>query len=792
MDSNVEFDIKIAWNTLNIISNEYNYMWDKLDKLELVLYQQQNVISQLLSAVIESEENVEEKSSEFEDDNDSGEEYSYEEEIECEEIECEEIEQEEFEREEFEQEKEYEEYEDGDEDHSEKLDININNDDYDNVSLKKHEDFDDIDLVVKEIQNDDIVDDGQFEIEEVDDEEEKDEEAIKSDDQMFEVHVYDEVIIPEEEDDDEQEPDQEPGEEIEQNLIFTSNDYVQFRDDSSPIITENDFENLNQINSYFDLKGQEPNNNNKTTIESVAVIVESRRPSLVTNIFPEKIQQIDRESTNLVTNIFPSNNDNVDEPVRSRKSSLITNIFPDHPVPDESNLSKEEYSDQFGFYSNNNNDNDRCKTLKVIAERDYFSCNKDYELRPSLVKTPSIYAVDSSADKELIEPQQEKHFIEQNIEKIPPKQQQQIIHPPSPNIPKQPQDISTTVARPMSKSDIGGGATIPENNLITSITNSVFQGYHNVMKGSLFKKESTSPQPSPVHKQQQQPNDNIKNSIKNIFGGFKSLQESMTTISGSGGGGGSRDDKVMMVKNHQYSLPETHNIITTATATDVDDSCKTVDVKFEPESKTNSELKAESEDNLIGEPRRMSNSGKMSKLTSRAQTMQEPNTMIDTMMMIVEPNQIDRNKLEKRYSDESMIVTTTMDNDNLDRESMKKLSIPNDQIEEKSELTESKDQLSLPPPQTSLLDVDDHHQSSSKSSSRRVSFEPSIITDDDEAITSPTKTTGAAARKSFSLSLDESESEQLTHDENLGRKNKKSRTKWIVAAVSIVVDLVFH
>ena len=344
----------------------------------------------------------------------------------------------------------------------------------------------------------------------------------------------------------------------------------------------------------------------------------------------------------------------------------------------------------------------------------------------------------------------------------------------------------------MSKSDIGGGATIPENNLITSITNSVFQGYHNVMKGSLFKKESTSPQPSPVHKQQQQPNDNIKNSIKNIFGGFKSLQESMTTISGSGGGGGSRDDKVMMVKNHQYSLPETHNIITTATATDVDDSCKTVDVKFEPESKTNSELKAESEDNLIGEPRRMSNSGKMSKLTSRAQTMQEPNTMIDTMMMIVEPNQIDRNKLEKRYSDESMIVTTTMDNDNLDRESMKKLSIPNDQIEEKSELTESKDQLSLPPPQTSLLDVDDHHQSSSKSSSRRVSFEPSIITDDDEAITSPTKTTGAAARKSFSLSLDESESEQLTHDENLGRKNKKSRTKWIVAAVSIVVDLVFH
>lgn len=49
--------MQLAWNTINLISLEYRYMWDKIDKLELLLYQQQNIISQLLAATIECDEN---------------------------------------------------------------------------------------------------------------------------------------------------------------------------------------------------------------------------------------------------------------------------------------------------------------------------------------------------------------------------------------------------------------------------------------------------------------------------------------------------------------------------------------------------------------------------------------------------------------------------------------------------------------------------------------------------------------------------------------------------------------
>jgi len=50
----MDLDLQVAWNTINLISREYNYMWDRLEKLELLLYQQQNVIAQLLSALITS------------------------------------------------------------------------------------------------------------------------------------------------------------------------------------------------------------------------------------------------------------------------------------------------------------------------------------------------------------------------------------------------------------------------------------------------------------------------------------------------------------------------------------------------------------------------------------------------------------------------------------------------------------------------------------------------------------------------------------------------------------------
>ncbi|KAH9516896.1 Protein unc-13 C [Dermatophagoides farinae] len=690
MDSNVEYDIQVAWNTLNLISNEYNYMWDKLDKLELVLYQQQNVISQLLSAVLESEENVDEKSEKYEEYGED----SYEE-----------IEDEEEEEEDVEDDEEFEEA------HVDESNDNINDD---NVREENEEDFDDLDGIKESIE---ILD------EELHINNEKNE--IKYD--RSEEHVYDKVVVPEEEPDEEQ------------NLIFTSDDYVQFRDDSSPIITQNDFENLNQINTYFDYQNQisakTTNQESNKTVESV----ESRRPSLVTNIFPEKIQRIDSESrrTSLATNIFPNTTEESD-PVRLRKSSLEENFNNSRLQP---------------------NDNDNRK-LKANDANDYLSVKKDYEHRPSLVKEATIY-LDSFDNKEFIEEEKmTEDIVEQKVKKLDPIQTEEKksitthIVPQSQNIAvKMQNDIPT--ARTM-KPDV-----MTESNILTSITNSVFQGYQNVFNRSIFKKESPSPQQSPIHKIQ--PNDNIKSSIKNIFGGFKSLQESMSV--------GNKDDKVM-VKNHQFSLPEfeTPNTINQSI---VDRKTNELGPKLEPKT-----------EEAIGE-RKMS--GKILKLTSRAQTMQEANTMMDTL--IVEPtvknNDHNRNKLEKRYSDESNTIAMIIDDtENFEKNYSNQIEQAQDEqiksiddspsiIEQKEISNEEKDQQ---PFQTLDVNVDDQ----SKSSSRRVSFEPSIT--DHES--SPTRET----RKSFSVSLDESESEQMIHenqdilsDINQSRKNKRSRTKWIAA-----------
>ncbi|OTF75453.1 hypothetical protein BLA29_009777, partial [Euroglyphus maynei] len=242
---------------------------------------------------------------------------------------------------------------------------------------------------------------------------------------------------------------------------------------------------------------------------------------------------------------------------------------------------------------------------------------------------------------------------------------------------------------------------IPESNIIKSLTNSVFQGYQNVFNRTIFKKsESPSPEQSPIHKTQPN-NDNIKSSIKNIFGGFKSFQESMIV--------GNNDDNKIRPKIHQFSLPEI-DVQNTVGGKTVEHTLETIDIKHEPE------LKLKTEDTIVGE-RRMS--GKILKLTSRAQTMQEANTMMDTL--ITEPrvktgNDHNRNKLEKRYSDESTAIAMTND----DTESFSK-TFPcqdDDQIDSANEqgmkTNEIKDyHHQLQPLQT--LDVDDQ----SKSSSRR-------------------------------------------------------------------------
>lgn len=45
----LETELKYAWRALDLLSQEYIKMWERLEKLEGLLYEQQSVISQLMS-----------------------------------------------------------------------------------------------------------------------------------------------------------------------------------------------------------------------------------------------------------------------------------------------------------------------------------------------------------------------------------------------------------------------------------------------------------------------------------------------------------------------------------------------------------------------------------------------------------------------------------------------------------------------------------------------------------------------------------------------------------------------
>ncbi len=47
----LEVELHYAWNAVDLLSQEYVRMWEKLERLEILLYEQQNVIAQLLSVL---------------------------------------------------------------------------------------------------------------------------------------------------------------------------------------------------------------------------------------------------------------------------------------------------------------------------------------------------------------------------------------------------------------------------------------------------------------------------------------------------------------------------------------------------------------------------------------------------------------------------------------------------------------------------------------------------------------------------------------------------------------------
>lgn len=47
----LEYELRYAWRAVDLLSQEYVRMWEKLERLEILLYEQQNVIAQLLAVI---------------------------------------------------------------------------------------------------------------------------------------------------------------------------------------------------------------------------------------------------------------------------------------------------------------------------------------------------------------------------------------------------------------------------------------------------------------------------------------------------------------------------------------------------------------------------------------------------------------------------------------------------------------------------------------------------------------------------------------------------------------------
>ncbi|XP_071033854.1 protein unc-13 homolog A isoform X1 [Parasteatoda tepidariorum] len=56
----LEVELRYAWRAVDLLSQEYVKMWEKLERLEILLYEQQNVITQLLSVIRSTGEDPEE------------------------------------------------------------------------------------------------------------------------------------------------------------------------------------------------------------------------------------------------------------------------------------------------------------------------------------------------------------------------------------------------------------------------------------------------------------------------------------------------------------------------------------------------------------------------------------------------------------------------------------------------------------------------------------------------------------------------------------------------------------
>lgn len=523
----MDLNMEIAWNTINLISIEYNYMWDKIDKLELLLYQQQNVIAQLLSAVIESE--------------------------------C-----------------QYQDLKQND---------NANDDD-------DREEFEE-----------------DFETKEKESEEEINKEGIKNEGEKKELHFIDQNIKFNNEDLKNNKNDNEINL-IEENQIFTSNDYVQFRDHSMPIISENDFENLNQID-LIDLKCK--------LILSNEVLSSDKGDSINT-----------LSKSNLIT-VLPEINGNISQ----LNSDLIKSFEKEfHDNSAELNVKKFK-NDQFYI-----TDNFRRPALTKEATIYVDSFDHNYQTINNL-ENKEIVLKEKSSDNEVSKDSSNNQYFEEiETDKKNDANNQMTTHNPNEITAKEFLEIEKINKELATKQNLvendnkllnKQNSKPEESSIFSSITNSMFQSYQNVMNRSIFKKE-------PQSTSQIQSQIDNKSPIRNIFGGFKSLHESIIKkdkfpISGGG---------------PQLSLPD----MVEFTNSDTIQVEKKTLIRNTNEAQINETINTNKVE-----------SKKNEKLSHRTQSMLEANTMLDELKMQNDSNDHLKIILEKSFSTESAIFTISADND---------------------------------------------------------------------------------------------------------------------------------
>lgn len=637
----MDVDFEVAWNTINLISKEYNYMWDKLEKLEILLYQQQNVIAQLLSALITSDE-VDYSSGDID--------FIY-------------------------------------EDLSEMVLKYHNEKDFPNgqnelihTPIKEHFNALSIEAVDRKVES----------VIPAYNETEKEEFIHEPFPEKHapEKRTSEAAIVREERRKSPttiSEPSKPKRKEVNVE-VFTAQDYVHYHEDTQSLVSDNDIENLIQMDRLFN-RSDLFRDSVRTEHVVCHEVQDSETQTEICNWLRENEHQVRRFSNH---DAFQS----VEELCHPLKTAHSGG---GDTSPRDQMLSMET------TYGPSSSSRRTSEVVEPMAKPELDADYRYLEHRPSLVKEDPI---DEQFDIQLLL-EEPVHVYSTQTNAGERKgsfgllsKKETHIHPEEPvsNLlapESRPKCASAnlyelnrveSICEPTANGIIGEKRgvcqhrrvnSLEEKNILSSITNSVKLSYQNVFsRSSLFKRDSKE-QMHPMHSthvavvggasvqpaQQpvlvQPPQGNIKDSLKNIWGGFKSLQEPVSP------GPRKENNRTPEQPAKQMSLPEPlpqANIpVEENLGLDTSEPIllnESVEMEMElPEEELT--LVATPNREPLVKANNNSDTHHERKKSFRMHSMQEANTMMDTLKVNSCKEDSQRNKLEKSFSDESAIFSFT-------------------------------------------------------------------------------------------------------------------------------------